>query len=226
MVFPVRSATEVAVRHLLNASIATTEKIATRPIERLELFLWFKWNFHMEFIPESAIVNKTRYKKILGCLRDSIRRKRPELWRRKTWLLLHDNAPAHRSVLVQEELARQQVTVLPDPPYSPDLAPCDFLYLSIMKALIRGRRFHSVDEIKTATREAVRDLPVNVPAVLPAAIPTLADVHSGQLRLFWGRLWICLCAPCYAASCGTSRFLWVPALQASVPRLDDGSNRL
>jgi hypothetical protein len=27
-------------------------------------------------------------------------------------------------------------------------------------------------------------------AVLPAAIPTLADLHSGQWRLFWGRMWM------------------------------------
>jgi hypothetical protein len=27
--------------------------------------------------------------------------------------------------------------------------------------------------------------------VLPAAIP-LADLHSGQQRLFWGRMWICV----------------------------------
>ena len=61
----------------------------------------------MEFISEGATVNKARYKDILGRSRDSIRRKHPGLWRRKNWLLLYDNAPAHRAVLVQEELARQ-----------------------------------------------------------------------------------------------------------------------
>ena len=60
----------------------------------------------MEFIPGGATVNKTSYKEILGRLRDLIRRKPPELWRRKNWLLLHEIAPAHRSILVQEELAR------------------------------------------------------------------------------------------------------------------------
>jgi hypothetical protein len=28
-------------------------------------------------------------------------------------------------------------------------------------------------------------------AVFPAAIPTLADLHSSQWWLFWGRIWIC-----------------------------------
>jgi hypothetical protein len=73
---------------------------------------------HMEFIPEGATV-----KEILRRLRNSIRLKRPELWRRKSSLLLHDNAPAHHSVLVEEEPAKQQVTVFSHPPHSPDLAP-------------------------------------------------------------------------------------------------------
>jgi hypothetical protein len=31
-----------------------------------------------------------------------------------------------------------------------------------------------------------------ISAVFPAAIPTLADLHSGQRRLFWGRMWKCV----------------------------------
>ena len=89
-----------------------------RSKDKVMLKLFFDSNgiVHMEFIPEGATVFKTRYKEILGCLYDSIRRrKRPELWRWKHWLLLHDNALAHRSVLVHEELARQPVTILLHP---------------------------------------------------------------------------------------------------------------
>jgi hypothetical protein len=60
----------------------------------------------MEIIPEEATVNKYRYKDILRRLRNSVRRKCPELWRRKNWLLLQDNAPAHRSLLAQEDLTK------------------------------------------------------------------------------------------------------------------------
>ncbi|PNF21867.1 hypothetical protein B7P43_G05278 [Cryptotermes secundus] len=81
---------------------------------------------------------------------------------RKNWLLLHDNAHAHRSVPVQEELSRQQVAVLPHPPYSPDLAPCDFFLFHRMKAKLRGRRFQSSEEVVNATRDAVWEFPVNM----------------------------------------------------------------
>jgi hypothetical protein len=142
MVFSVRSATEVTVCHLEIAIIAKKEETATGQSKgkaMFELFFNSSGNVHVEFIPEEATVNKHRYKEIFRRLRNSTRHKRPELWRRKNWLMLHDNAPAHHSMLVQEELAKQQVTVLPHPPYSPDLAPCDFFFFPRLKEKLSGR---------------------------------------------------------------------------------------
>jgi hypothetical protein len=134
----------------------------------------------VEFIPEGATVNKHRYKEILCRLRDSIRRKRSKLWCRKNWLLLYKNAPAHRSVLVQEELAKQQVTVLPHLPYSPDLAPCNFFFLSPLErkatwASISVGRGDCHCHKGSCTGPSCKYLS----AVFSAAIPTLADLHSG-----------------------------------------------
>jgi transposase len=44
--------------------------------------------------------------------------------------LLHDNAPAHRSVLVEDFLAKNNVTSLKHPPYSPDQTAADFTFFS------------------------------------------------------------------------------------------------
>jgi histone-lysine N-methyltransferase SETMAR len=65
-------------------------------------------------------------------------------------------------VLVQKELAKQQVTVLPHPPYSTDLAQSNFFFFPCLKEKLRGHQFQSAKEIITATREAVQDLPTNV----------------------------------------------------------------
>jgi hypothetical protein len=65
-------------------------------------------------------------------------------------------------LLVQEELPKQQVTVLPHHPSPPDLAPCDFFFFPRLKEKLRGRRFLSAEEIVTATREATWDLPANI----------------------------------------------------------------
>jgi histone-lysine N-methyltransferase SETMAR len=48
-------------------------------------------------------------------------------------------------------------TVLPHPPYSPDLAPSDFHLLGALNDAIRGKRFGSDDEI---TEEAKKWLQV------------------------------------------------------------------
>jgi hypothetical protein len=40
-------------------------------------------------------------------------------------------------------------TFLPQPPYSPDLAPADFFLFPKLKSTLKGRRFESVDAIKT-----------------------------------------------------------------------------
>ena len=40
--------------------------------------------------------------------------------------LIHDNAPAHKRVLVQDFLKEEKVVQLSHPPYSPDISPCDF----------------------------------------------------------------------------------------------------
>jgi len=56
---------------------------------------------------------------ILRCLRDMVRRKRPQKLRTSSLFLLHDNAPAHRSVLVKDFfLAKKSVTNLEHPPIS------------------------------------------------------------------------------------------------------------
>jgi hypothetical protein len=45
------------------------------------------------------------------------------------WFLLRDNAPAHRSVLVKDLLAKNNVTTQEHSPYIPDIAAADFYLL-------------------------------------------------------------------------------------------------
>ena len=44
--------------------------------------------------------------------------------------LLHDNASSHKCEVVKSFLASEKVKVLNHPPYSPDLSPCDFFFIS------------------------------------------------------------------------------------------------
>ena len=86
---------------------------------------------HHEYVPRGQMVNKDFYKRVLQRLCDAVCRHHPEKWRSGIWILHHDNAPAHRAVITNEFLAKYDIPLLPHPPYSPDLAPCDFLLIQL-----------------------------------------------------------------------------------------------
>jgi len=111
---------------------------------------------HHEFVPTGQRVNKEFYKTVLQRLRGAVHRHRPEKWRSGNWILHHHNAPAHRAVTTNEFLAKHNIPLLPQPPYSPDLAPCDFFFFFFpqLKKTMKGRRFHYVEDIQAnATRQ-------------------------------------------------------------------------
>jgi transposase len=45
-------------------------------------------------------------------------------------------------------LEKHKMAVIPHPPYSPDLAPCDFFLFPKMKLKLKGRRFETIEEIQ------------------------------------------------------------------------------
>jgi hypothetical protein len=55
--------------------------------------------------------------------------------------LRHDNAPAHSAALVQGFFAKRHIFQVCQPPYSQDLAPCDFWLFPNLKSPLKGRRF-------------------------------------------------------------------------------------
>jgi len=114
---------------------------------------------HMEFLPQGQTINQHVYKDILKRLLRAVREKRQDLWQTKSWLLHHDNAPAHNALSVRQFLAEKNITVLEQPPYSPDLAPCDFFLFPKLKGVIKGTRFADVDAIKRAVTVELRRIP-------------------------------------------------------------------
>ena len=104
-----------------------------------------------------AALGKFLSRKLVRHLRNAVRRKHPEKWRTNSWCLLQDNAPAHRSVVVKDFLAKNNVTTLEHPPYSPDPAPGDFYLFPRLKSALKERSvFDATDIIKNATEELRR----------------------------------------------------------------------
>jgi len=105
---------------------------------------------HAEFLPQGQTINQHVYKNILQHLMHSVREKRRELWETRLWLLHHDNAPFHNALGICEFLAKNNIVVLEQPPYSPDLASL----FPKLEEVIKGTHFQDSEAIKTAmTRE-------------------------------------------------------------------------
>ena len=104
-------------------------------------------------------INKEFYLEVLRRLRESVRWKRPEIWRDGDRILHHDNAPAHTSHLVQLFLAKHSTAQLQQPPYSPDLAPCDFFLFPRLKKVLKGHRFEATEDIKRNSTKTLLDIP-------------------------------------------------------------------
>ena len=66
------------------------------------------------------------YVEVLREFREKFRRKRPALFKSGQWHFHEDNALVHNSILVTDYLTKMGIKIIPHPPYSPDLAPCDF----------------------------------------------------------------------------------------------------
>jgi len=111
--------------------------------------------------PTGREYNKEFYLKVMKCLREAVRRERPEVWTNKTWMLHHDNAPAHESLLIREFLAKQETIVVPQPPYFPDLAPADFFLFQKIKSTLKGSLFQTIGEIKENSLLDLRAIPQN-----------------------------------------------------------------
>jgi len=141
----------------LLGQISTRPKKARMSRSNMKAMLvFFDWQgiIHDEFVPRGQTVNKEFYVTVLKRLRESVRRKRSQLWTNQSWVLHHDNAPAHSSFIVRYLLAKNEATVVPQPFYSPDLVPADFFLFPKLKSTLNGSRFDTIVEIqKNSTNE-------------------------------------------------------------------------
>ena len=60
----------------------------------------------------------------------------------------------YNSLLVTDYLTKMGINTAPQPPYSPDLAPCDFFLFP----KLRGCRYETIEEIKEAVTKVIDTL--------------------------------------------------------------------
>ena len=112
---------------------------------------------HTEFEHQGQTINQFYYREILERLRKRVVRMQPSI--ANNWVLHHDNAPCHMAISVIEFLAKKGIPVVPQPPYSLDLSPCNFFLFPKLKFYLKGRHFGMVRNIKKAVPDHLKVIP-------------------------------------------------------------------
>ena len=68
-------------------------------------------------------------------------------------------APSHTALVLRDHFAKNSTHIVPQPPYSPYLAPCDFWLLPKFKRPLRGHRFNTFEKIRAESKKALKVIP-------------------------------------------------------------------
>ena len=99
-----------------------------------------------ELLPSNQTITAQYYCEQLQWLSIAMSERRPN---RQRIILHHDNARPHTANVTKETVANFGWEILPQPPYSPDLAPTDYhLFLSLANHL-RGHQFETDTQLET-----------------------------------------------------------------------------
>ena len=79
--------------------------------------------------------------------------KRLALFKSAQWHFHQNNTPVHKSMLVTNYLTKTGIKRVPQPPYSPELAPCNFWLFP----KLRGCPYETI-EMKEAVRKVIDTL--------------------------------------------------------------------
>ena len=74
-------------------------------------------------------------------------------------LLHHDNASAHTAAVTLDFLAASDVQLVTHPPYSPDVAPCDWFLFPSVKRQLKGKQFQNAEDARAFIEGVILDIP-------------------------------------------------------------------
>ena len=111
---------------------------------------------YMHWAATGQTVNKEYYVEVLREFRKKFIGKRPALFKSDEWHFHQDNAPVYNSILITDYLTKMGIKTVPQPPYSPDLAP--FWLFPKLKENLRGCRYETIKEMKEAVTKVIDTL--------------------------------------------------------------------
>ena len=93
--------------------------------------------------------------------------------------------PGQCTILVKDCLTKMGIKTVPQPPYSPDLAPCDFWFFP----KLRGCRYETIEEMKEAVMKVIDTLTQeDFWWGLAEVVGMVQQVQCRRRRLLWREL--------------------------------------
>ena len=74
---------------------------------------------------------------------------------------------------------------MPQPPYSPDLPPCEFFSFQKAKSAVKGHHFESTEDIQRSVPQALRHSSSCVPGMLQTVAAPLENMCAGTRDVLW-----------------------------------------
>ncbi|KAK2961213.1 putative Histone-lysine N-methyltransferase SETMAR [Blattamonas nauphoetae] len=97
----------------------------------------------------------------------------------------YDNAAPQKAKHTVDFLSRSCLTGMPHPPYSPDVAPCDFSLFGSLKQKLKGQTFHSHHDALKAVQQVLCSLTaqdrINIFRSWEERLERLSDSDGGYL---------------------------------------------
>ena len=112
-----------------------------------------------DMMPKGQTMNSTYFTKkiVTGVAKGISKTKRTRGLNRTQ--ILHDNASSHKSRLTTQKLESMGLSVIRHPPYSPDLAICDFWLFMELKNRLAGKRFKTRAALAKSVNRELKNIP-------------------------------------------------------------------
>ena len=129
------------------------QKICFFPIYKIisEEVIHYVKNTFVRWLSTGQTFNMEYHVEIIREFSKRFRRKWPALFKSGRWHFHQDKAPVHNSILVTDYLTKMGINAVPQPLYSPDLAPWDFWLFP----KLRGCRYETTEETKEAVTNVI-----------------------------------------------------------------------
>ena len=112
---------------------------------------------HLDYCPPKQTINAAYYSNLLQKVHKKLPTIRPGKIHRRP-LFLHDNARVHTAKLSIDKIRELKWQLLPHPAYSPDLAPSDFHLFGPLKDPLRGTKYETENELKSAVNNVIKGM--------------------------------------------------------------------